>query len=108
MAEVSEQKRVAPGWYSDKRWPGEVRRWDGGKWLDEWRPAPDASWSPGTWMLAGVALGALLGMLSGVVFAVDSAYGWVALWVAVTVSGVAFSIGAVAKAVEVGIRAARR
>jgi hypothetical protein len=107
MTEVSEQKAV-PGWYPDKRWPGEVRRWDGGKWLDEWRPAPDGSWSPGTWMLAGAGLGALLAMLAGVAFAVDAKYGWPALWIAAATGGVVFNIGAIGKAVEVGIRAARR
>lgn len=59
-------------------------------------------------MIAGMCLAAGLGILTEICFELSAGAGWIALWVTVAVAGSVFTIGAVAKAVEVGIRAARR
>lgn len=60
------------------------------------------------WLIAGLVLAALLGVLSAVAFSVDASAGWIALWVTSAVAGTVFSIGVIGKAVEVGVRSARR
>lgn len=102
---MTSEKKAAPGWYSDARWPGKERRWDGSRWLDEWRATRGLS--PLALMLTGVGIGSLLGVLSGIVLTVDTRYGWPALWVSCAIGGTIFAIGLIAKGVEVGIRAAR-
>ena len=75
----------------------------------EQRRAPTVSSStPATWMLVGLALAAGLGIMTGIAFEIGSTYGRAALWIACLISGVVFTIGAVGKAVEIGVRAARR
>jgi hypothetical protein len=106
---VEGKKKFEPGWYFDPRWPGEQRRFDGTKWLDLWRPVPaDSAWTPGSWMFAGAGLGLLFGVLAAIAFEIDPKYGWPVFWLGCAVAGTVFNIGAIAKAVEVGIRAARR
>lgn len=103
------EKKAAPGWYIDKRWPDEQRRWDGAKWLDQWRPTPGSSgWTPEGFMLAGFLLALGLGIAAVIAFAVNESAGWLALWVAAGIAGIVFNIGVIGKAVEVGVRAARR
>lgn len=99
---------TAPGWYKDKRWPGEQRRWDGARWLDQWRPEslPTGS-GPIAWIVMGLVSGVLLGMLAVVGFEIDRTAGLILLWAASALSGVVVTIGIIAKGVEVGIRSAR-
>lgn len=99
--------KAAAGWYVDKRWPGEQRRWDGQRWLDQWRPTPSKD-GPAEWMVAGISLGVGLGILSGILLTLNETAGWVALWISAAVAGIVFNIGAIGKAVEIGVRAARR
>lgn len=75
----------------------------------EQRRAPTVSGStPATWMLVGLALAAGLGIVAGIAFEIGPTYGRPALWIACVVAGVVFNIGAIGKAVEIGVRAARR
>ena len=109
MPDDSEKKKAQPGWYVDNRWPGELRRWDGSKWLDDWRPAPPAFGErPEGFMVGGLALAVGLGVLTGIAFTADDAFGWWALWISAAVAGTVFNIGLIGKAVEIGVRAARR
>jgi hypothetical protein len=106
MSETERAQPPEPGWYVDSRWPGEQRRWDGANWLNEWRPNPQDSVSPGNWMFSGVILGVVLGVVAGLVFSANEQIGWWALSFASAISGAVFTIGLIGKGVEVGIRAA--
>lgn len=60
-------------------------------------------------MWAGVISAVLLGIVAIALLRSDSEnVGFVVLWIAAVVGGFLFNIGAMAKAVEVGIRSARR
>jgi hypothetical protein len=110
MADEKSKKKPAPGWYKDPKKPDQDRRWDGERWLDEWRSPPlTFGQRPEGYMVAGIALAIGLGLLAGAVMAVDDeGFGLIALWIATAVSGTVFTIGVFGKAVEIGVRAARR
>lgn len=99
------EKKAAPGWYVDKRWPGEQRRWDGTRWLDDWRPAPKSP--PETWLFLGAILALVGGILTAICFSVSETAGWIAVGVTAAVAGTILNIGAMGKAVEIGVRASR-
>lgn len=99
--------KPVPGWYVDKRWPGEQRRWDGAKWLDEWRPEPVRRGTPGDYILWAFIIAVLGGVLAGVAYAADEGFGMLAIWLVSGLSGLVLSIGIIGKGVEIGVRAAR-
>jgi len=101
----NDSEKTLPGWYIDKRWPGEQRRWDGTRWLDDWRPV--AKTSPEALMIVGALLVVLAAVLALVGFTMNSTTGWVVVGVGGLIAGTVFNIGVVSKAVEVGVRAAR-
>jgi RsiW-degrading membrane proteinase PrsW (M82 family) len=106
MPNDDSDKKAAAGWYADKRRPGEERRWDGARWLDDWRPV--AQTSPAAYMVIGVLLALLAGVLTAVGFALNETLGWAVLGISGGVAGTVFNIGMIGKAVEVGVRAASR
>lgn len=62
---------------------------------------------PGALIFAGVVLAIVLGLVAGVILAVDEKLGPWAVWAASFISGSVLFVGLVAKAVELGIVAAR-
>jgi hypothetical protein len=107
--QITEGTKPGPGWYHDKRWPGEQRRWDGAGWIDQWRPVA-SPWpqSPAGFMWIGAGLAIILGLVAGAAFEVSETAGWIVLSVASAIAGTVFNIGMIGKAVEIGVRAARR
>lgn len=106
MPDDSENKKAQPGWYVDDRWPGEQRRWDGTRWLDEWRPA--LSTTPATLMFIGVVFALVFAVLAALAAAVvDETAGWIMVAVGGAIAGTVFNVGMIAKAVEIGVRASR-
>lgn len=109
MTEDAAKQKAGAGWYIDKRWPNEQRRWDGQRWLDDWRPLPlGPNSGPGAWMLIGFLLSIAGGLLTALAFVLDDTFGWWVLWIAAGIAGTVFNIGVIAKAVEVGVRSSRR
>ena len=97
--------KAQAGWYVDKRWPGEQRRWDGSKWLDDWRPKAKAA--PGDLILVGLGLVAFGAVVTAVAFATNQTVGWIVLGCSSFIAGTVFNMGVIAKAVELGVRASR-
>lgn len=106
---MTEHKVAAPGWYPDGARPGEMRRWDGSGWVDEWRPVSGGRSSPGR--LLGIAL--LIAVLAGgVAFAIFESneaenIGTLILIVGGMVAGMTASVAVIAMGVALGLRVAR-
>lgn len=58
-------------------------------------------------MFIGMIAGAVGAAVAAVFFAVSETAGWIALGAAGFVAGLVFNIGAMGKAVEIGVRASR-
>lgn len=100
-----EAEKAKPGWYTDTRWPGEHRRWDGAEWLNHWRPVTKTS--PENFMFVGLMLTAVGAVATVAGFAADQALGWVVAGVTGFIAGTVFNIGVIGKGVEIGVRASR-
>lgn len=104
------KKKAVPGWYADPKDSTAMRRWDGDKWLDEYKPRkpPKQPWSPGDYFSWAIGIALIGGIIAGGITAGDDELGGFAFIALVTVGSIFLSIGVVAKGVEAGIRASKR
>jgi hypothetical protein len=117
MAEDTGKKEAAPGWYHDPKLPNTMRYWSEDGWTEqryELRPRvlskpPPLGFGerPGGIMLGALLLAFGLGIIDGIVWLISERAGLIGFFAAVYFSSALFSIGLIAKGVELGIRAAR-
>lgn len=109
MSNEKPKIKTAAGWYKDPKKPDQDRRWDGDRWLDEWRTPPlTLGQRPEGYMLGGIALAFGFGLLGGAALSVSDGFGLILLWIGGSIAGVVFTIGMIGKGVEIGVRAANR
>lgn len=107
---MTDQKTKAKaGWYPDPKRPGEIRRWDGNAWVDEWRPESESESGPASLMMLGFFIMVGTGALGAVFLGVEGAE-WVSIsvWaIGGLVGGTMFQVATIAMGVQIGNRASR-
>lgn len=113
------KKKATSGWYADPKLPNTMRYWSGEGWTEqryEKRPRalsqpPALRWGerPEGLMWGSLILAFSLGLIAGLVylFTQSELVGLIAVAAAIYFTSAVFSIGLIAKGVELGIRAAR-